>query len=302
MSSSTTENHAAENWTTGFQANEVSAAPHGARVAGQVFVPRGENQVDDPEACFMPRHGWYMAVKSLLDFLAALVLLVLLLPVIAAAALAVKLTSHGPAFYRQVRLGRGGASFTLIKLRTMVQNAEASTGAIWSQKNDARVTRLGKLLRDTHIDEFPQLLNVLQGHMSLVGPRPERPEMVSKLEWEIPCYRLRLNVKPGITGLAQLRLPADCNVESVRRKLVHDLYYVRFATPWLDAKLLAMTFLKFARQVARHAWQLVTLPSQDVIEDGFQRAVGVPHFALYAQPSSYGVEGPAEQSRPVAAG
>ncbi|MGH7128862.1 MAG: sugar transferase, partial [Planctomycetaceae bacterium] len=155
----------------------------------------------------VPKHAWYLWVRPVMDFGAALVLLLLVAPVVLAAALLVKLTSRGPAFYLQTRLGRNGREFRLLKLRTMVHNAEALTGAVWAQKNDPRVTRVGNVLRNTHIDEFPQLLNVLLGHMSLVGPRPERPEIVAGLEWKLPNYRDRLHVRPGITGIAQLNLP-----------------------------------------------------------------------------------------------
>jgi len=302
MSSSTTDRDVAGIWSQEARVRSQQEGSAGARVAGTVVEGRTHSEIDGAEASVAPRFGWYLGIKSVGDFALACLLLVPLLPVIAAAAVLVKCSSRGPAFYRQVRLGRNGRPFTLIKLRTMVQNAEASTGAIWSQHNDTRITRVGKLLRDTHIDEFPQLWNVLCGHMSLVGPRPERPEMVSKLEWEIPCYRLRLNVKPGITGLAQLRLPADTSVECVRRKLVHDLYYIRYANPWLDAKLLAMTFAKFARQVVLHGWRFMTLPSQQVIEEGFRRAVGVPHYALYAQQAGCPIDGSTEKARTMTAG
>jgi lipopolysaccharide/colanic/teichoic acid biosynthesis glycosyltransferase len=169
------------------------------------------------------------------------VLAVLALPVILLAALLVKLTSKGPAFYTQVRVGRGGKAFTIIKLRTMFDKCESLTGPRWSVPGDPRVTPLGWLLRKTHIDELPQLWNVLRGEMSLIGPRPERPEFVPQLERQLPAYRQRLNVRPGVTGLAQLRLPPDTDVESVRRKLAHDLYYIRHLSPWLDLKLLICT-------------------------------------------------------------
>src|SRR5258708_7106208 len=134
---------------------------------------------------------WYVPVKRCFDFVAALVLLVVAAPILVAGALLVKLTSRGPAFYRQVRLGLDGRPFTLLKLRTMRHNAEAETGPVWSSGNDPRITPLGELLRRTHIDEFPQLLNVALGQMSLVGPRPERPEFVARLDHEVPGYRER---------------------------------------------------------------------------------------------------------------
>jgi lipopolysaccharide/colanic/teichoic acid biosynthesis glycosyltransferase len=165
-------------------------------------------------------------------------------PVIALAVLAVKCSSRGPGIYTQTRLGRAGRTFTIYKIRTMRIDAEAGTGAVWAQKNDPRVTRLGKILRTLHIDELPQLWNVLRGEMRLVGPRPERPAIANKLRLVIPNYDGRLAVKPGLTGLAQIHLPPDETVRSVRRKLGYDLAYVRTAGAWLDAKILACTALK----------------------------------------------------------
>lgn len=225
----------------------------------------------------LPVRGWYLSVKRVADFIMASLLLVVCGPCMVLGAALVKLTSRGPAFYRQVRLGKDGRPFNVLKLRTMVENAEASTGPVWSTGNDARVTPLGSLLRKTHLDEFPQLLNVLAGDMSLVGPRPERPEFVAKLEWEIPYYRERLQVRPGITGLAQVKLPPDTDTESVRRKVVHDLYYVRYAGPWLDARILSQTGWSLFLELLRYGWMCFALPNQQAIEQGFQNAVsGVP--------------------------
>src|SRR5439155_3872848 len=165
--------------------------------------------------------------KAVLDRVAALALLVLGGPLILVLALLVKLTSRGPAFYTQTRLGRHGVPFTICKLRTMMNKCESLTGPRWSMPGDPRVTGLGRFLRATHLDELPQLLNVLRGDMSLIGPRPERPEFLPELERACPRYRERLAVRPGVTGLAQVQLPADTNIASVRRKLAYDLYYIR---------------------------------------------------------------------------
>jgi lipopolysaccharide/colanic/teichoic acid biosynthesis glycosyltransferase len=187
-------------------------------------------------------HGrWYLPCKHLVDFIAALALGVAALPVIAASALIVKLTSRGPAFYTQVRVGRAGRIFMIYKIRTMIHNCESLTGPRWSIPGDPRVTWFGWFLRSTHLDELPQLLNVLHGDMSLIGPRPERPEFLPELERELPAYGQRLNVRPGVTGLAQVQLPADTDLSSVRRKLAYDLYYVRQVNPWLDLRLLICT-------------------------------------------------------------
>jgi lipopolysaccharide/colanic/teichoic acid biosynthesis glycosyltransferase len=222
-----------------------------------------------------PLRRWYLPIKGLADFLGACVLGVILLPVVLIAVVLVKLTSRGPAFYLQTRVGKNGRPFTLIKLRTMVHNAEALTGPVWATTNDSRVTLLGRYLRDLHIDEFPQLVNVLAGQMSLIGPRPERPEFVSRLEWVIRDYRERLNVRPGISGLAQLKLPPDSDIDSVRRKLTHDLYYVRHVSPVLDAKLLFFTggllLVKSIRGIVRY----LGLPSNAEIESHLEVAAQV---------------------------
>src|SRR5438552_2142871 len=180
------------------------------------------------EQCTGPRHSWYLAVKAALEWLFALVLLAPAAIIVALCALAVRLTSQGPAIYRQQRVGRNGRLYWIFKLRSMRHNCEQGTGAVWSSgKDDPRVTRIGRFLRDTHLDELPQLWNVLTFQMSLIGPRPERPELMASLEREIPYYRDRLLVRPGLTGLAQMQLPPDSDVSSVKRKLAYDRYYVQ---------------------------------------------------------------------------
>jgi len=188
------------------------------------------------------RYRWYPPCKAAFDRLLALVLLVPAAPVLLLSALVIKLTSRGPSFYTQTRVGLGGRPFTIYKLRTMIHKAESLTGPRWSVPGDPRVTRFGTFLRVTHLDELPQLLNVLRGDMSLIGPRPERPEFVPELEKDLPGYRKRLSVRPGVTGLAQVQLPADSDVNSVRRKLAYDLYYIQRLSPWLDLRLMICTF------------------------------------------------------------
>jgi lipopolysaccharide/colanic/teichoic acid biosynthesis glycosyltransferase len=194
----------------------------------------------------MPFPAWYLPYKQAVDMVAACLLLPLVVPVTLLAALVVKFTSRGPAFYLQVRVGRNGRPFKLFKLRTMVHDCERDSGPRWAGANDPRVTPFGRFLRRSHLDEFPQLWNVLRGDMSLVGPRPERPEFVAQLEGAIPGYRQRLLVRPGITGLAQVQLPADTDLDSVRRKLTYDLFYVRTMGPWLELRILTSTALKVA--------------------------------------------------------
>jgi lipopolysaccharide/colanic/teichoic acid biosynthesis glycosyltransferase len=148
--------------------------------------------------------------------------------------------------YSQSRVGLGGRWFTIYKLRTMWHNCEATSGIRWATKCDPRVTLTGKLLRATHIDELPQLWNVIRGDMSLTGPRPERPEIDAVLKEKIPDYSLRLTVRPGVTGLAQIQLPADTDLESVRHKLALDLVYIQKRTGWLDTRIAVGTLLKVA--------------------------------------------------------
>ena len=148
---------------------------------------------------------------------------------------AIRLEDGGPALYRQQRLGRGGAPFTLLKFRTMAVNAEADTGPVWAAARDPRATRVGRVLRRLRLDELPQAVNVLRGQMSLVGPRPERPELSARVERALPEFAARLAVRPGIAGLAQARAPRNC---SPRRKLRYDRLYIAAMNPCLDFRLL----------------------------------------------------------------
>ncbi|MEM1268961.1 MAG: sugar transferase, partial [Bacteroidota bacterium] len=175
---------------------------------------------------------------------AAVLLAIPVVPLLSFLCVAVKASSRGAAIYRQVRLGRGGRPFTMLKLRSMRHDAEAGTGAVWATVGDCRTTRLGRFLRWSHLDELPQLVNILRGEMAFVGPRPERPEFVEKLAAEIPHYRDRLAVLPGVTGLAQVNLPPDDSTESVRKKLVFDRYYIEHRSLGMDLRVLAATALR----------------------------------------------------------
>jgi lipopolysaccharide/colanic/teichoic acid biosynthesis glycosyltransferase len=213
--------------------------------------------------------GPYQYLKRGLDFILALGLFLLTAPLVLAAMVLVRLTSHGPALYTQTRVGRGGRPFTLYKIRTMVYECESLTGARWSGPGDSRVTALGRLLRRTHLDELPQLWNVLRGEMSLVGPRPERPEFVPRLEQAVPNYRARLLVRPGLTGLAQLQLPPDTDLASVRRKLAYDLYYVQHGGLLCDLRLLAGTALKVLGVSFGALRGLLRLPPREAVERAY---------------------------------
>lgn len=192
----------------------------------------------------------YLPCKLVAEWLASLALLLLSIPIIAALGVVLKLTSKGPVFYSQMRLGLDGRAFRIHKLRTMTHQCEATTGPVWSVHPDPRITRVGKWLRDTHLDELPQLWNVLRGDMCLIGPRPERPEIAAVIERRMPLFRERLRVRPGITGLAQVRLPPDSNLDTVRQKLAHDLHYISRFGPAMDLRILLATALHFVGSAA----------------------------------------------------
>ncbi|MCI0459800.1 MAG: sugar transferase [Gemmataceae bacterium] len=214
-----------------------------------------------------PRGGASAPAKRAVEFAGALVLLVLTGPLILLAALLVRLTSRGPAFYTQTRVGLGGKPFTIYKLRTMIDNCESLTGPRWAIPGDPRITWLGHFLRVSHLDELPQLLNVLKGDMSLVGPRPERPEFVGELERALPGYRERLAVRPGVTGLAQVQLAADTDLTSVRRKLMHDLYYIREGGLWLDFRILCCTACRMLGIPFRISGWVLGIPTHEAIDE-----------------------------------
>jgi sugar transferase (PEP-CTERM system associated) len=187
-----------------------------------------------------PRPG-QVALQLAYSNLIALVGVILCAPLMLLVALAVKLSSRGPVLYRQTRVGWQGKPFTLYKFRSMYENAEAGTGAVWASREDPRVTRIGRWLRLLRLDELPQFFNVLRGEMSLVGPRPERPEFVEVLTETIPYYRQRHFVRPGITGWAQLNHKYGDSVEDAARKLEYDLYYIKHMSPALDAYIVFHT-------------------------------------------------------------
>jgi lipopolysaccharide/colanic/teichoic acid biosynthesis glycosyltransferase len=218
---------------------------------------------DDSEPVTEPGHG---SPKRLTDLAIGAVLAVLLAPVVLVAMALVRATSRGPAIYRQVRLGRGNQRYTIYKIRSMYHDCEAKTGPAWSTKGDSRVTPIGRILRATHVDELPQLWNVLRGEMSLVGPRPERPEIAVNLDMVIPRYSDRLRVRPGLTGLAQVQLPPDTSLADVKRKLACDLYYIEHASFWLDVRILISTFTYVVGIPFHFAESLLRIPSVEAVE------------------------------------
>jgi lipopolysaccharide/colanic/teichoic acid biosynthesis glycosyltransferase len=209
------------------------------------------------------RSALYSERKRVPELVLTAVLLVLVAPMLLVIMAFVRLTSRGPALYSQVRVGLNGRLFTIYKIRTMTRDCERSSGPCWSTPDDPRVTRFGRFLRRSHLDELPQLWNILIGDMSLVGPRPERPEFVSILERTIPSYRDRLVIRPGLTGLAQVQLPPDTDVGAVRDKLTFDRQYIRDCNLWLDLRLLACTAMFLMGIPFRLSSPLLHIPDRD---------------------------------------
>ena len=185
---------------------------------------------------------WEESLKRTLDVLVSLLILIIGLPVWLLVAIFIRLDSTGPVLYGQERVGRNGRRFRIFKFRSMHADAEKKSGPVWASKRDPRVTRVGKIIRRLHIDEVPQFINVLRGDMSLVGPRPERSFFVERLAAELPLYKRRLKVRPGITGWAQVKHKYDESIEDVKVKLKYDLFYIENMSWRMDLKILFNTF------------------------------------------------------------
>ena len=180
-------------------------------------------------------------LKRALDLFFSVILLIMASPLLLIFPLLIKLDSKGPVIFRQTRVGENGREFELYKFRSMRQDAEAATGPVWAKKDDDRVTRVGRFMRKTRIDELPQLFNVLKGDMSFVGPRPERPHFVEQLKREIPYFEMRTVVKPGVTGWTQIKYPYGATIEDAREKLQYDIYYIKNMNPLLDLLIAFLT-------------------------------------------------------------
>jgi exopolysaccharide biosynthesis polyprenyl glycosylphosphotransferase len=183
----------------------------------------------------------YRFIKRVMDLCGGFLLSLIFLAVLPFVAAAIKLDSRGPVFYFQERVGLHGRPFRVRKFRSMVQDAEGDGQARWAVKGDSRVTRVGALLRKTRLDELPQVLNVISGEMSLVGPRPERQQFIEQLQQQIPFYRARLAAKPGLTGWAQVSYGYGATVEDALIKLQYDLYYIKYPSPWFDLTIMLRT-------------------------------------------------------------
>ena len=184
---------------------------------------------------------WEKKIKRIMDIIISIIILIISLPIVIATSIAIKSESKGAIFYKQERSGLNGRTFKIIKFRSMRSDAEKLSGPVWSTKDDPRITRVGKFIRKVRIDEIPQMLNVLMGEMSLVGPRPERPFFVEQLAKEIPFYKRRLKVRPGVTGWAQVKHKYDENVEDVKEKLRYDLFHIENMSLSNDLKILFRT-------------------------------------------------------------
>ena len=224
----------------------------------------------------------YARWKALAEPPLALLLAVLTAPMMLVVAAMIRLTSRGPAILRQERTGRGGRSFVMYKFRTMNHDAEADSGPVWCRPDDPRITRVGAWLRRHHLDELPQLFNIIKGEMSFVGPRPERPEIIVELLDAIPGYVNRWAVLPGVTGLAQINLPSDQTVEDAARKQQLDIEYIQTANWWLDVRAVMVAALRVF---------------------GFRSEVLVGLFGLKREPwGAEPAEGPSEGGAKVEAG
>jgi lipopolysaccharide/colanic/teichoic acid biosynthesis glycosyltransferase len=250
-----------------------------------VWRQHGAHEGDKPVPPLTPTTG-YPLFKVALEYVIALVLFIPSIPVIIIVALLVKLTSRGPIFYSQIRLGRNGRPFWLHKIRSMTHNCEKTSGPCWAKPGDPRITPIGYFLRRCHFDELPQLWNVLRGEMTLVGPRPERPEFVPSLEKALPHYRDRLQVLPGVTGLAQVQQSADTDLASVRRKLAYDLYYIRHMNLWLDLRLILCTAVRMVGLPFHLLGWLFWLPRRDVVEKHYRVREAQAGSVLCMQPLS----------------
>jgi sugar transferase (PEP-CTERM system associated) len=211
------------------------------RLTGRVPVEHIEDQwLLFSDGFQLLSRGYVQRVKRLIDFAVSGLLLALTAPLMALTALAIRFESPGPVFYKQERVGKGGKVFSVYKFRSMVVDAEAH-GVKWAQKRDPRVTRVGRIIRMFRIDELPQIWNVFKGDMSLVGPRPERPQFVEELATQIPYYNIRHTITPGITGWAQVKYPYGASFEDAVHKLEYELYYIKNMSVMLDLRILLKT-------------------------------------------------------------
>ena len=229
---------------------EIFVSPRLYPMVYQYFLVQKVPESPYLKIIFNPLSGWDQFLKRVIDIGLALLVLFAFWPFLLLISFFIKLDSPGPVLYKQQRVGHRGKEFTLYKFRSMISDAEKYTGPVWAEKNDKRITKIGRILRPLRLDEWPQLLNVLQGDMSFVGPRPERPAFVERFRKALPLYNLRLNVHPGITGWAQVRYPYGASVEDAREKLQHDLYYIKHTNLGFDIKIILATMRVLFKKMA----------------------------------------------------
>ena len=231
---------------------EIFISPRLYPMVYQYFLVQKVPESPFLKIIFNPLSRWDQFLKRVIDVVLALLVLLTFWPILLLTAICIKLDTRGPVLYTQKRVGYRGKEFILYKFRSMISDAEKYTGPVWAGKNDPRITRIGKILRPLRVDEWPQLFNVLNGDMSFVGPRPERPAFVEHLKKTVPLYSLRLNVSPGITGWAQVKGAYDESIEDVKRKLEHDLQYVNDMSLRLDLKIFLKTVLTVLKKKGAH--------------------------------------------------
>jgi exopolysaccharide biosynthesis polyprenyl glycosylphosphotransferase len=231
---------------------EIFISPKLYPVVYQYFLVQKIPDAPFLKIIFHPLSSWDQFLKRVVDIFVSVLALFILIPFLLLIALLIRIDSKGPVFYRQKRLGFRGKEFILYKFRSMISDAEKHTGPVWAEKNDRRITRMGQIIRPLRLDEVPQLINVLKGDMSFVGPRPERSAFLKQLKEAIPLYTLRLTVHPGITGLAQVKHAYDVSVEHVKRKLEYDLQYINNMSLRLDLKIFLKTVLTVLKKEGAH--------------------------------------------------
>ena len=231
---------------------EIFVSPKLYSLVYEYFLVQKVSDSPFLKVVFNPLSHWERFLKRVMDMVIAVTALFVLSPLLTLIAIFIKVDNPGPIFYRQKRVGLRGREFMLLKFRSMIHNAEKHTGPVWARKNDTRITRIGKILRPYRLDEIPQLFNVLRGDMSFVGPRPERPTFITRLKKSIPFYLLRLNVHPGITGLAQVKHSYDASFDDVKKKLAYDLEYINSMSIRQDLKIFLKTVLTVIKKEGAH--------------------------------------------------
>jgi exopolysaccharide biosynthesis polyprenyl glycosylphosphotransferase len=231
---------------------EIFISPKLYPVVYQYFLVQKIPDSPFLKVIFHPLSSWDQFMKRVVDISISLTALSIASPFLILISYLIKLDSEGPVLYKQKRVGLRGKEFILYKFRSMISDAEKHTGPVWAEKNDQRITRMGRILRPLRLDEVPQLINVLKGDMSFIGPRPERPAFIEQLKQAIPLYTLRLTVHPGITGLAQVKHAYDVSVEHVKRKLEYDLEYINNMSLKMDVKIFLKTILTVLKKEGAH--------------------------------------------------